>query len=343
MPVNPTPRQILAGLLQGALPSRPLLLPIVFSLGAKIENLARRDFLSNPTKISNSLRQIRTHLRSDGVACYFDPFLEIEALGASLGWRDGGHPPKITWPHPTAKGALPSGLRSPDDAAKHPRVKVAVEVLTRLKSLFRDEPLLMAGVTGPLTLAARLTQLDQSGPLQAEELPAAALEIAASAITAISSAFVAAGANVLFLQEEILPALTTETCQSWASSLAPTFNIIRFYEALPVLQLSGNDSLAQNATVIFEQSWDCILCLPLAEIVNRTTRKIPASSSTLFGIALPPESFVPSDEDEARIADSFAYVIAESKPALLSTTADVPITTDLKRLMKIMEDFSRTA
>jgi len=342
MPANPTPRQILATLFQGAPPPRPLLLPIVFSLGAEIENVSRRDFLSNPTKISNSLRQIRTHLRSDGVACYFDPFLELESLGATLEWHEGAQPPTIAWPHPAAKGTLPAGLRSPEGAAMHPRVKVAIEVLTRLKSLFRDEPLLMAGVTGPLTLAARLSQLDQSGPLQAEELPAAALDIAASAITAISSAFVAAGANVLFLQEEILPALTTETCQSWASLLAPTFNVIRFYEALPVLQLPGNDSLAKNAAVIFEQPWDCVICLPLAEFAHRAPDKTSAPTSTHLGIALPPDLFQPNDASGEPFPESFARTIAESKPVLLSTTADVPITTDLKRLMKVMQEFSRT-
>ncbi len=84
MEVNPTPRQIAKGLLKGIVPARPLFLPIVFSLGAKVENVPLGMFLRNPTKIASSLRQIRSHLRSDGVACYFDPYLEVEALGATL-------------------------------------------------------------------------------------------------------------------------------------------------------------------------------------------------------------------------------------------------------------------
>ena len=60
------PRQAVKGLLQGIAPPRALFLPIVFSLGARIENLPLRNFLSNPTKISNALRQIRAHLRADG-------------------------------------------------------------------------------------------------------------------------------------------------------------------------------------------------------------------------------------------------------------------------------------
>ena len=67
-------------------PPRPLFLPIVFSLGARVENISLRNFLTNPTKISNALRQIRTHLRRDGVTCYFDPYLEAEALGGVFDW-----------------------------------------------------------------------------------------------------------------------------------------------------------------------------------------------------------------------------------------------------------------
>src|SRR5271155_2416047 len=121
MNVNLTPRQILKGLLQGTPPPRPLFLPIVFSLGAKVENLPLRAFLCNATKITNSLRQIRTHLRSDGVACYLDPYLEAEALGATLQYASEDQTPTLHCPHRADTGELPEDLRSPEDAAKSPR------------------------------------------------------------------------------------------------------------------------------------------------------------------------------------------------------------------------------
>src|SRR5580704_9126890 len=138
MNVNLTPRQILKRLLQGTPPPRPLFLPIVFSLGAKVENLPVRPFLCNATKITNSLRQIRTHLRSDGVACYFDPYLEAEALGATLQYAAEDQLPTMQWQHRDEIGELPEGLCSPEDAAKSPRVTVAIEVIQRLKSQMRD-------------------------------------------------------------------------------------------------------------------------------------------------------------------------------------------------------------
>ncbi len=181
-----TPRQMLKGLLQGVPPPRPLFLPIVFSLGAKVENLKLPVFLGNATKITNSLRPIRTHLRSDGVACYFDPYLEAEALGATLQYAADDQRPTLKWPHISQAGELPENLRSPEDAAKSARVTVAVEVIQRLRSLMRDEPLLCAGVSGPFTLAAHLLDLRPTDAPPREDFSDAALEFAAATITQIA-------------------------------------------------------------------------------------------------------------------------------------------------------------
>src|SRR3984893_16758198 len=115
MAENSTPHQILRDLLHGSTAFRSLFVPIVFALGARIENLSLRTFLANPTKISNSLRQTRPHLRSDGVSCYFDPLVEAEPLGATLEWRSDNEPPNLQWSSVHEPGQLPGGLRSPEE------------------------------------------------------------------------------------------------------------------------------------------------------------------------------------------------------------------------------------
>ena len=87
MSVHATPRQTIKALLQGELPSCPFLMPIMFSIGARLANLPLRDFQSSPTKIANTLRQIRSVLKIDGLTCYFDPYLEVEALGCTRKWE----------------------------------------------------------------------------------------------------------------------------------------------------------------------------------------------------------------------------------------------------------------
>src|ERR1700722_17492743 len=151
---------MMKSLLQGNRQARPLIVPIVFSLGARIETLSYRAYLDNPTKISNALRQVRAQLRTDGVSCYFDPLLEAEALGGTLQWDKSNQTRSILWPESAQKGELAARLQSPEEAANSQRVRAAVEVIRRLNCLLRDEPLLMAGVCGPFTLAARLCGIE---------------------------------------------------------------------------------------------------------------------------------------------------------------------------------------
>jgi hypothetical protein len=327
-----TPRQMMKSLLQGNRQSRALVVPIVFSLGAKIENLSFRAYLDNPTKISNALRQIRMQLKTDGVSCYFDPLLEAEALGGAPQWDEANQSRRIRWPEPTQKGELSASLRSPEESANSPRVKVAVEVIRRLNSLFRDEPLLMAGVSGPFTLAARLTGLDPGEMRQGQEPSESALDVAAAAITKIASAFVEAGANLIFIREGVLPPFSSYKCEDSASLLAPVFNIVRFYEALPVLQIPAESATAENVEAIFQQSWDAILCSASQEFVTRAQGR---DENFVFGVSVPLEVLEASDSIGARTSE-----LSSMKPALLTTDGDVPMTIDLKRLMTVFDSVS---
>src|SRR6266849_818733 len=200
MAENNTPHRILKDLVHGGTPSRPLFVPIAFALGARVENLSLRAFLANPTKISNSLRQTRPHLRSDGVSCYFDPLLEAEALGGTLEWRSDNEPATLRWLSMPEPGQLPAGLRSTEEMLKSGRMPVALEVIRRLKALLREEVLLMAGVSGPFTLASRLADVRGHDPRASVDLPDSALEVATSAVAQASKAFAEAGANLIFLR-----------------------------------------------------------------------------------------------------------------------------------------------
>ena len=341
MAENPNPRQMVTALLQGVPPRRALRVPIVFSVGARVENISRKEFLANATKISNSLRQIRGHLRTDGVTCYFDSYLELEVLGATLHWPADDQPPTIAWPRVAQNGMLPEGLRSPEEAVKTGRVKVAVEVIRRLKSLLRDEPLLMAVVTGPFTLAARLSQLNLNSVLRSEDVPDAALEMAASMTTQVSAALVDAGADLIFVREEILPAFSAESFEVWASSLAPTFNIIRFYGALPVFHLAGVASFAQNSAAIFRQTWDCILCPPLDASLAQPAGNTPSSNALGLGLALPDKFFQPDSFISRGNQGSAIGNVSKPQVSLLTTVGDVPADTNLERMMEIFENASR--
>jgi hypothetical protein len=337
MAENSTPRQILKDLVHGSAASRPLFVPIVFALGARIENLSLRAFLGNPTKISNSLRQTRPHLRSDGVSCYFDPLLEAEALGGTLEWSSDNGPPVLRWLPASEPGQLPAGLRSPEEIAKSGRIPVALEVIRRLKTLLREEFLLMVGVSGPYTLASRLAGLHGHHPQAPGNLPASALEVATSVVTHTSKAFAEAGANLIFLREDSLPVLSAESPEDWTSMLTPVFNIIRFYEALPVLQIADPRVLADDPDAVLRLAQDPVLCLPLEAIGNLPAEKLPGMRAVKLGLGLPVAAFQQDQPGDPSLETRLRQLISDVQPVIVTTVDDVPVATDLKRLAAISE------
>jgi len=338
---RPTPRQIAKGLLNGIPPSRPLLLPIVFSLGAKVENVPLASFLENPTKISSSLRQMQSHLRLDGVSCYFDFYLEVEALGAKVERREDLESALIHWPRPIEPGGMLEGLCSPEEAAQKGRVPIATEVLRRMNALPNRDFLLMAGVNGPMTLASQIVQREGNGKVQFEDLSSSVQDYAASVVTQIAGAFLVAGADLIIIQEQILPALTSQTCEAWANLLAPTINVIRFYEALPVLLVSPMRSVLQNWDAIVQQRWDCVVSLPFEALASREAGGSAPTNKMTMGITLSSATFGPEGSDGEEILPILKPVVSRLRPAVLTTSGDVPAMTEMKRLVQILGEVPR--
>jgi hypothetical protein len=331
MAENIGPRQIVKGLLQGIAPPRPLFLPIVFSHGARIENVSLRTFLTNPTKISNSLRQIRGRLHSDGVTCYFDPLLEAEALGGIIEWDAEGQVRSLRWARESAERE-----RTLQEPAKHGRVGVAIEVLRRLKLTLRDDCLLMAGIAGPFALASTLAGLDRVQDIRVDDIPAGTLDAAAALIAPIATSLVEAGANVIFIREEALPELSEDACAEWAARVAAAVNIIRFYEALPVLLLTDWRSAEMNREVIVHQNWDCVVCPALDGGAPEAMEHFRSLGPTRFGVALPPDAFKSSASTEP-----YADVLRESAPVVVTTAGEAPADANMESLNKVWENICR--
>ena len=311
----PTPRRVIKSILRGEPPQRPLLMPIMFGLGARIQNLPFRDFCGSPTKIAAALRQISNVYRMDGAACYFDPLLEAEVLGCKLSWNaDSSHGSLASAPPVDALPAL-------DAIGQNPRVRLVCDVVKRSKVMLPAEPALMVRVTGPLTLAAQL-----SG---ATENPAdsALLEFAAQLAERIAREYVEAGADSVFLVEEQLPT-SPLAWQQLSSLLEPVVNMIRFYEALPVLLLTSALT-AESAKAMLTQHWDCLLC-PSADPVE--ILEIRGSEKTLKGRALPPAFF----EEDPAVIDALIRSTrargASGTPLLLTSSADIPPSADPRKL-----------
>lgn len=300
-------------LVRGEPPERPLFLPIVFALGAKVENLPLGDFMSNATKIANGLRRIKAILHSDGVTCYFDPTLEARAA-ALLARQSPRETP--TW----------------DGLGHRQQIEVAIDVIRRLRVLAADDLVLVATVTGPLTLGGQLAA--GGGSTAAAPSPATDLvELAADVTRLIASKYVEAGVDAVFIVENPAGALSAESLARWAACLTSVCNVIRFYEALPVLLLTERWFI-DGPTGAAVGDLGCVLCSPIAHV--DTCRQIGAATGARLGVALPPALFQHDAATFERLRPSLADTVRAAKPALLTTAGDVPLTSDLGALPHTM-------
>ncbi|HLC42327.1 MAG TPA: uroporphyrinogen decarboxylase family protein, partial [Methylomirabilota bacterium] len=310
------PRLAVQALVRGSPIAAPLFLPIVFSLGSKLENLALADFLSNPTKITNALKQIQAFLPCDGLACYADPYLEAEALGCRVIWDDArGARRGVTAPA--------AGVEISSEALTGAsRIPVALDVMRRLKMMLTERIALFAGVTGPLTLSARLA----GGAAPSALL----LERAADVTRLIAAKYADAGMNALFIVEDAVPAGTEETLEWWLATLSPVCNVVRFYEALPVVLLTQPGSFAQARELLLNRAREFVLCLPLLD--EGMWEAAARSHATNLGIALPVEVFESDEPEFEAVRLATDRLVKSHRPVLVTTAGDLPLTTDMRAL-----------
>ena len=70
-----------------------LFVPLIFSFGAVLEDMPLKEFLEDPTKLSNTLRTIQNYFQVDGVVCYGDTTVLAESLGCRL--SKDSYPPVV--------------------------------------------------------------------------------------------------------------------------------------------------------------------------------------------------------------------------------------------------------
>jgi hypothetical protein len=326
-----TPRSIVKALVRGERPVRPLLLPLAFALASRIDNLAVCDFVRNPTKIVNALRQIRSTLKLEGVTSYFDSCLEVEALRGKINWMPEG-PVLMASPQFADIDELRTRYLSGEQILNQGRVPVVAEVLRRLRTLLKDEPALMVGVTGPLKLASQLTVTSREA-VAANEV----IEFAADITAALAKHFVESGADVVFLRESSPGAADEKVWQWWRGLLDPIINVIRFYDALPVLLPDETVSVAP-ASRILDEHWECLTCLSMRVLVELGSRGATQS----MGIALPATFFGSATGVKRPDIVQIREVMAQVKPAFVTTTDDLPANTDLRQVTNSLGEFRQT-
>jgi hypothetical protein len=322
----PTPRAMVRAMLQGEMPPRPLLLPIIFELGARLENLSLDEYRTNPTKIAKALRQIHGALPLDGVTCYIEPELEISAMNRLLE-RQGGIQ-RDPFRDRITLDDVHDLLESPEDIAGAGSIPAGCEVLKRLKVMLAGEPLLMVGVTGPFALASQLWNAVDGLDLIPREL----VDSAAGVTATVSKRFLESGANAIFICEK---PPTTSDLTHWTESLSPIVNVIRFYEALPIVLFQ--DPVLSEMVAALSASCEGVIC---PATLNLESGNVLQHGSRWHAISLPSDSFLP---ERQKLVFSLVQRVAREGLCLLTSQQDILPETDLKRLAEFLNQLRDVA
>ncbi|MFH0814424.1 MAG: uroporphyrinogen decarboxylase family protein [Pseudomonadota bacterium] len=281
-----------------------LFVPIIFSFGAGLENLPLKEFLEDPTKISNSLRTIHNYFRVDGVVCA-DKTILPEALGCHVDWSKS--PPLI---QPSSAKIDELGTCATNLFEKG-RVKTAVEVTRRL-SILLPEAFLMGLVTGPLTLAGQLTGLSEAEIFGHRDL----LSITSNAILTYSKGLCDAGIDLLLFSERELPGLDEQSLKQLRRCYSPIWNTVRFYEAFPLLMVENFSP--EDVNLISKVVDDLILP---GGYVPDNLQKFKRLSFALPVSLLENE---PEDIESFLVKSSIVAALNSSTLFLLTTDSEVP-------------------
>ena len=204
-------------------------MPLIFSLAAKLEDIPLSTFVSNPTKIANSLVALYQRLHPDGVTCYFDLFILADALDGSLDWSADSP----AFERPAKEIVLKMLRQAPGEIKQSGRLPVALEVVRRLQGTLRNGPALVVGLPGPLRVAQQLFGQDYLQELAEEENAVLdSFESLVEITISVAQAFCLAGVHLLYFDELNVP---LEFMFNWEEMTVALWKTVRFHGALPVL------------------------------------------------------------------------------------------------------------
>lgn len=188
--MNKPARKRVQAMAQGRGAGERLAVPLALDTAARISARPLEEFHVDPTQLANGLAELQRAIGSEAICC---------ALIDDFEYRSAGGVP-----------ALDSML------APGTRVAASLEACRRLRTTSGDAVALVAGLTGPATLARQFgSDLASAGAL----------------FCALAKEFCAAGADLILIFEAAEPAEPPV----WEEVLKTTANIARFHRALTLL------------------------------------------------------------------------------------------------------------
>jgi len=206
-------------------------IPLIYSYAARLMQVPVRKMLTNPTLLTKSISMAYELFHPDVLVFPVDETLEAEALGAAV--RYSSHAaPLIEQP---ALSSLDLPNEPVETHLQKGRLPLTFETLKRLKEQLGREVDLLAGVTGPLTLAFQLRGKGLREDFLSNQQEAMTfLEFVGQFITRIIRSYGELGVAGILLVESRFSWVGLEMLSFLKSLIMPICNTCSYYE-VPVI------------------------------------------------------------------------------------------------------------
>lgn len=218
-----------------------IFIPQIFSFGAQTRDLRPDIYLQDATVIVNALRALDDYFQLDGIPCYCDKTLLAHALGCDVNWVDG---------HLQVR-PMPGIAEDLEERKKRmiqgTRLETAVGVVRSLSTLLPSK-ILMAGIPGPVMLAAQITGWSVSDLLGQPDFLTMVSSVSLAALGALGAERV----DIVTFWEDAAWLQAAHSAGLLTRCYSPIFSLAQHYDVcvlLSVQGISGENALWLRETV----------------------------------------------------------------------------------------------
>ncbi len=314
---------------------RPLFIPLLYTYAARLAQIPVRRMLTDPAAMTKSISMAYQLFQYDAVVIPFDPLLEAEALGCRINLRPDAPPQIMThafseaWP----QDSMVEGL------AQQARMPVVMEAIRRLQSLLGKEVALLAGITGPVTMAGHLwgDSLWKS-PSEDRQKVLDALEFTGRVGAAMARQYGEMGLGGLVVAEPCFSLAGAEALPGIRASYGPLSNIRAFYE-LPLV-LHVDSGAAGQLDELFLLDWDGLVIHDPSHLKKNRNQAVTAGRCLGAPLAFSNPNSEPKEN-----AVLFLQECLQTLPRtglFFSTAGDIPLALPPEVLHQVMRHLKKT-
>jgi hypothetical protein len=306
---------------------RPVFVPIVYRLAARIEQTPLVDMVSDPTIYTNVLEGAFKLLNQDAIITNFDSTLEAEIFGCQVEWQDD-------YALPAVSGWMERELSGASLENSH-RLAVLLESTKRLIQTRGREVAIIGVMTGPCSLSLNVG--NNASPYREypfEEIVALVGGQLAKYMRDLGEVKV----NAIIIREDLLGEKYYEEFlaheKAYTAAYATLFNLTRFYNLAGLLMVKGC-KVEDLAAIIRKLNPDGLMLTgrEFDESGLNSLKDLSGSRKIAVGLSLP---LTDPDKAAARL-QIYEDFILKNKPGGFFYTSDgeVPPDISLENLVDI--------